>query len=106
MAVVKDKNKAAASNADAVARRPVSVPTIGAPSGDAQRKTREPNENRIVRTVRETRAELRRVVWPSREETTRLTVVVIAISVIVGLILFTADSIFLSLYTALISLFS
>ena len=103
MAVAKDKEKAAASNADAVVRRPAPAATSG---GDVQRKPHDQNENRIVRVVRETRAELRRVVWPTREETTRLTVVVVAISVVVGLILFTADSIFLSLYTLLISLFS
>jgi preprotein translocase subunit SecE len=104
MAVAKDKEKAAASNADAVVRRQAAAAAAG--GGDAQRKTREQNENRLVRLVRETRAELRRVVWPTREETTRLTVVVIAISVVVGLILFTADSLFLSLYTLLLSLFS
>jgi preprotein translocase subunit SecE len=104
MAVAKDKEKAAASNADAVVRRQAAAAAAG--GGDAQRKTREQNENRLVRLVRETRAELRRVVWPTREETTRLTVVVIAISVVVGLILFTADSPFLSLYTLLLSLFS
>jgi len=66
-------------------------------------KPREQSENAIVRLFRETRAELRKVVWPSREETTRLTVVVIAISVVIGLILFVGDSIFLSLYTLLTS---
>jgi len=104
MAVAKDKEKAAASDADAVVRRQAAA--VAPSGGDAQRKAREQNENRIVRVVRETRAELRRVVWPTREETTRLTVVVIAISVVVGLILFTADSIFLSLYTLLLSLFA
>jgi preprotein translocase subunit SecE len=104
MAVAKDKEKAAASNADAVVRQQAAA--VAAGGGDPQRKAREQNENRIVRLVRETRAELRRVVWPTREETTRLTVVVIAISVVIGLILFTADSIFLSLYTLLLSLFS
>jgi preprotein translocase subunit SecE len=55
---------------------------------------------------RETRAELRKVVWPTREETIRLTVVVIAISTVIGLILFVGDSIFLSLYTLLVDLVS
>jgi preprotein translocase subunit SecE len=69
-------------------------------------KEREPEENAIVRTFRETRNELRKVVWPTREETIRLTVVVIAISAIIGLILFVGDSIFLSLYTLLVDLVS
>jgi preprotein translocase subunit SecE len=69
-------------------------------------KEREPEENALVRTFRETRNELRKVVWPTREETIRLTVVVLAISAIIGLILFVGDSIFLSLYTLLVDLVS
>jgi len=68
--------------------------------------TNEKQENVVVRTVRETRSELRKVVWPTREETIRLTVVVIVISLIIGLILFTADTIFLFLYTSLVNLVS
>jgi preprotein translocase subunit SecE len=68
--------------------------------------TKEQQENTIVRTVRETRSELRKVVWPTREETIRLTVVVIVISAIIGLILFSADTLFLFLYTSLVNLVS
>ncbi|MEI7645769.1 MAG: preprotein translocase subunit SecE [Chloroflexales bacterium] len=70
----------------------------------AKEKEQEPQENVVARTIRETRSELRKVVWPTREETTRLTVVVIAISVVIGLILFVGDSVFLYLYTQLVSL--
>jgi len=66
-------------------------------------KEKEQSENAIVRLFRETRSELRKVVWPSREETFRLTVVVVLISVVIGLILFVSDSIFLSLYTLLVN---
>ncbi|EFO78998.1 preprotein translocase, SecE subunit [Oscillochloris trichoides DG-6] len=72
----------------------------------AKEKELEQQENAVGRIVRETRSELRKVVWPDREETTRLTVVVIAISVTIGLILFIGDSIFLFLYTQLVSLLS
>jgi preprotein translocase subunit SecE len=72
----------------------------------AKEKEREQQENAVARTFRETRSELRKVVWPSREETTRLTVVVIAISVSIGLLLFIGDSLFLFLYTQLVSLLS
>jgi preprotein translocase subunit SecE len=72
----------------------------------AKEKEREQPENVVARTLRETRSELRKVVWPTREETTRLTVVVIAISVTIGLILFVGDSVFLFLYTQLVSLLS
>ena len=70
------------------------------------KNTDEQQENAVVRTVRETRSELRKVVWPTREETIRLTAVVITISLIIGLILFTADTIFLFLYTSLVNLVS
>ncbi|NWF78871.1 MAG: preprotein translocase subunit SecE [Chloroflexi bacterium] len=68
--------------------------------------TKEQQENVIVRRFRETRSELRKVVWPTREETIRLTIVVITISVIIGLILFLGDSLFLFLYTTLVDLVS
>lgn len=65
---------------------------------------RDVQENILVRTFRETRSELRQVVWPSREETIRLTVLVIAVSLVIGLLLFVGDSIFTFLYTSLVSL--
>ena len=40
---------------------------------------------------RETVAELRRVVWPTREQVTRLTILVIIISVFVGMLLGIVD---------------
>jgi len=70
----------------------------------AKEKEKERRENSIVRTFRETRAELRKVVWPSREETVRLTIVVIIVSFVIGLFLFMGDSIFLWLYTMLVDL--
>ncbi|WP_299755003.1 preprotein translocase subunit SecE [uncultured Chloroflexus sp.] len=65
---------------------------------------RDIQENILVRTFRETRSELRQVVWPSREETIRLTVLVIVVSLVIGLLLFISDSIFTFLYTSLVSL--
>ena len=47
---------------------------------------------------------MKKVVWPTREETIRLTVVVIALSAVISLVLFTADSIFQSLYVLLVQL--
>ncbi len=38
-------------------------------------------ENRVKRYFRETRAELRKVSWPSRQEATRLSVIVAAVTV-------------------------
>ncbi|WP_298819381.1 preprotein translocase subunit SecE [Chloroflexus sp.] len=65
---------------------------------------RDIQENILARTFRETRSELRQVVWPSREETIRLTVLVIAVSLVIGLLLFIGDTIFTFLYTSLVSL--
>ncbi|MGQ9483281.1 preprotein translocase subunit SecE [Chloroflexus sp.] len=65
---------------------------------------RDVQENILVRTFRETRSELRQVVWPSREETIRLTTLVIAVSIVIGLLLFIGDTIFTFLYTSLVSL--
>jgi preprotein translocase subunit SecE len=44
--------------------------------------------------LRETRDELKKVVWPSRQEIIRLTAVVIAVSLLVGLFLGGLDFIF------------
>ena len=53
----------------------------------AQRRDRQARPNPIAQFARESRIELRKVVWPTREEATRLTLVVIAVSAGVGLIL-------------------
>jgi preprotein translocase subunit SecE len=66
----------------------------------------EIEENRVVRWLRETRSEINQVVWPSREETIRLTGIVIVISLVVGLILFMEDSLLTFLYTSLVGLFN
>ena len=66
-------------------------------------KEKEPRENVIVRTFREVRSEMRKVVWPTREETVRLTIVVIVLSAVISLVLFTADSLFQLLYGLLVT---
>ena len=44
-----------------------------------------------IRMIGEVAGELRRVTWPSREETVRLTVIVIAVSVAIGAFLGLVD---------------
>ncbi len=44
-------------------------------------------QNPLTQFVRDSRIELRKVVWPTREETIRLTLVVVAVSAGTGLIL-------------------
>ena len=52
--------------------------------------------------VRETIGELRRVVWPSREQATRLTILVMVISFIVGVMLGVIDVAFERLFGVLV----
>ena len=44
--------------------------------------------------LKEVRTELGKVVWPTREETVRLTIVVVAISVVMGLFIGGLDLLF------------
>ena len=67
----------------------------------AGEKQKEPRENAIIRTFREVRSEMRKVVWPTRDETIRLTAVVIGISAVISVILFAADTVFALLLTYL-----
>ena len=55
---------------------------------------KETNENALVRTFRELRSEMKKVIWPTREETIRLTTVVIIVSAVISVLLFAADSLF------------
>ena len=57
--------------------------------------------NRLVRWWRDTWAEIRRVVWPTPKELRNLTMVVIALSVVMALMLWAFDSLFAWLYTQL-----
>ncbi len=51
-------------------------------------------ENRLVRYFRDTRAEIAKVTWPTREEGLRLSGIVLAITAISTVVLFTIDSFF------------
>jgi preprotein translocase subunit SecE len=56
----------------------------------------------ITTWVRDVRSELRKCAWPTREETLRLTTVIIAISLIVGIILGAFDALFAWMMTGLL----
>jgi preprotein translocase subunit SecE len=51
-------------------------------------------ENRLVRYFKDTRAEISKVTWPTREEGIRLTYVVLIVTTISAIVLFGVDSIF------------
>jgi preprotein translocase SecE subunit len=83
-------NRAPAAGKAATARRP-RLPNV-LPTAAAGRL-----ENRtegMFNWVRDVRSELRKCAWPTREEATKLTSVVIAISILVGCVLGLADAVF------------
>lgn len=51
-------------------------------------------DNFIVRYLKETRAELRKVVWPTRDETKNLTVIVVSVTIAMAMFLGLLDYIF------------
>ena len=52
--------------------------------------------------ISETQAELKKVIWPSRKETMRLTVIVIAVSVAVTIFIMLLDYVFSKLVNIVI----
>ena len=60
-------------------------------------------ENRIVRYIRETRAELRKVVWPTREEAINLTVMVVATIVAMSIFFGAIDYVLTAFFRLLIA---
>lgn len=68
----------------------------------APTKAAVPSENRIQKFIRETRAELRKVVWPTREQATNLTIIVTSVSVAVGIFLGGVDLIFKKIFELII----
>lgn len=55
-----------------------------------------------IEFLKQTRDELKKVIWPTRTEVVRLTVTVIIISVVVGLFLGAFDYLFTSIITTFI----
>jgi preprotein translocase subunit SecE len=61
-------------------------------------------ENKIVRYVRETRGEIRKVTWPTRQESQRLTAIVLGVTALMALFLGVLDFIFSTTVQGLVSL--
>ncbi|HHY54793.1 MAG TPA: preprotein translocase subunit SecE [Chloroflexi bacterium] len=51
-------------------------------------------ENRVVRYFKDTRAEIGKVTWPTREEGLRLSGIVFVVTVVSTIVLFGVDSLF------------
>lgn len=62
-----------------------------------------PKENRIAQYFRETRAELRKVVWPTREEATNLTLIVVVTIIVMAAFFGTVDYLLSQLFRLLIT---
>jgi preprotein translocase subunit SecE len=61
-------------------------------------------ENRVFRYVRETRGEIRKVTWPTRQESQRLTAIVLGVTALMALFLGVLDFIFSNTVQGLVSL--
>ncbi|PKO21221.1 MAG: preprotein translocase subunit SecE [Chloroflexi bacterium HGW-Chloroflexi-1] len=61
------------------------------------------SENRIVRYFKETRAELRKVTWPTRQEATNLSLIVLAVTVAMAIFLGAVDLLFATLIRLIVS---
>ena len=59
-------------------------------------------QSKPIRFVKEALAELKKVVWPTKEQVVRLTLVVIVVSVIAGLLMGGLDFIFTKLLALII----
>ena len=60
-------------------------------------------ENRVMQYVRETRAELRKVVWPTRQEAINLTGIVVGTIVVMSIFFGAVDYVLTQLFRLLIS---
>lgn len=62
-----------------------------------------PKENRLMQYFRETRAELRKVVWPTREEATNLTGIVVVTIIVMSIFFGAVDYLLTQLFRLLIT---
>ena len=72
------------------------------PKTTAQVTVNKP-DNALVRYFKETRAEVRKVSWPTREEATNLTLIVLAVTIAMAIFLGAVDFIFQNFIRLLVS---
>ena len=73
-----------------------------APARRAAQMSGSAKRGAVLQFFRETVGELRKVVWPSRQVTTRLTMLVIVLSIFVGILLGVTDMAFSLLFGAVV----
>jgi len=59
-------------------------------------------ENAIIKYFKETRAELRKVNWPTRRQAINLTLIVLAVTVFMAALLGTIDYLFAQLFSLIV----
>jgi len=69
----------------------------------AQEKRQATRQLGIIRYLRETRAELRKVTWPTRDEALRLTYIVLGVTVAFAVFLGMLDWVFTQIFQLLLS---
>jgi len=62
-----------------------------------------PKDNRIMQYIRETRAELRKVVWPTRQEALNLTIIVVVTILVMSVFFGAVDYLLTQLFRLLIT---
>jgi preprotein translocase subunit SecE len=67
------------------------------------KKTNRKQQNAIQRYYSETRGELRKVTWPTRQEATNLTIITIAVVTVMSVFLGSLDYIFTRLFALILS---
>ncbi len=72
------------------------------PKTTVQQVTANKPDNALVRYFKETRAEIRKVSWPTREEATNLTLIVLGVTIAMAIFLGAVDFIFASLIQLLV----
>jgi preprotein translocase subunit SecE len=75
-----------------------------APAKKAVDEKRPPQPNALVRYFRETRGELRKVIWPTRAEGQRLTAIVLGVTAAMAVFLGILDWLFGTIVRALVDL--
>ncbi|MFQ5595133.1 MAG: preprotein translocase subunit SecE [Anaerolineae bacterium] len=68
----------------------------------AAKVSRKEQENRVVRYIKATRSELRKVVWPTRDETVNLTIIVLIVTIGMSVFLGILDFLFAQAFELII----
>lgn len=79
--------------------------TVAKNNKESSDKKASNQPNALVRYLRETRGEMRKVTWPTRQESTRLTGIVIGVTLIFAAFLWLVDFIFSNSLHWIIELF-